>query len=371
MVDLGEGAFPATLDVDGDGDLDLIVGTTGQPRTGDEFWGTLYLFENVGTTTAPDFQLKDTDYLQFSALKVSSIQPFVQDLNQDGSLDLAFVSRNQASQTSLQYLPNQAASGQAVSFSTAQSVGFAVPIFGGDQPVLVDTDGDSDLDLLVGSSSGRLMYYQNQGSNVNPDFQLQNQSLGGISTSNSKRSLRLSVADFNADGKPDLLTGDNSGQLKLYPGFLDNLTQDEWTPDTSFVLNELSAKYESHRFGILVTPLATDLNADDNPDILLGNNAGGIFYLRNDETSKPPAPPNAGAAVLVFPNPAQSVVNVFSPEDAEVSLQNTLGQVVISPLKVTANVVKSLNTSRLASGVYLLRVTKTSGEVEVKKVVVR
>ena len=44
LPDVGSGAMPALADLDGDGDLDAIVGNTS---------GNLTAFENTGTTTGP------------------------------------------------------------------------------------------------------------------------------------------------------------------------------------------------------------------------------------------------------------------------------------------------------------------------------
>lgn len=371
MLDLGESTFPAVLDYDGDGDLDLLVGNAGQPQANGDFYATLYLYENTGTAQAPVFQLKDTDYLQLSTLKVSRIQPTVQDLNQDGVKDLA-LTWTKDSQVSFRYLPNQARNGQAVRFDLSQAVVYDLPLFGTDQPVLIDVDKDADFDLLIGKGTGQLEYYLNKGSNLSPDFQLQNAKLGGIENNSVTRNLRLSIADFDADGKLDLLTGDNFGKLKMYAGFLDLLNEAVWTPTTDFVLNELSRKYEAHRYGIMVTPLAADLNNDQNPDLLIGTNGGGMFYLRNDETSQPP-PPTIGnnQTVLVFPNPANNIVNILSSEDATVTVQNTLGQVLVSKFATTGGIAKSFDVSGLASGLYLFKIVgNTTGQMTVRKVVV-
>lgn len=371
MPDLGESTFPAVLDYDGDGDFDLLVGNAGQPQANGDFYGTLHLYENTGTAQAPVFQLKDTDYLQLSALKVTHIQPTMQDFSQDGVQDLA-LTWTKDGKTFFRYLPNQASSGQAVSFNLSQAVVYDFPLVSNDQPVLTDIDNDADFDLLIGKANGQLEYYINQGNNISPNFQLQTNSLGGIESSSTTRNLRLSIADFDADGKLDLLTGDNTGKLKMYASFLDTFNDAVWTPTTDFVLNELSREYEAHRYGVMVTPLAADLNNDQNPDLLIGTNGGGMFYLRNDETSKPPPPTTGnGQTVLVFPNPAQDIVNILSSEDATVTVQNTLGQVLVSKFATTGGIAKSFDVSSLASGMYLFKIVgNTTGQVTVRKVIV-
>jgi hypothetical protein len=75
-------------------------------------------------------------------------------------------------------------------------------------PLLVDWDGDGVQDLLVGSENGEIFFYRNEGTEKKPSF-LKGVKLesGGKVIKKGTRA-RIDVADWNSDGKLDLLLGD-------------------------------------------------------------------------------------------------------------------------------------------------------------------
>lgn len=54
-------AFPELVDIDGDGDLDCLLGACSEYE---DQGNSIYFYENTGTKTAPQFTLRDTDFLE-------------------------------------------------------------------------------------------------------------------------------------------------------------------------------------------------------------------------------------------------------------------------------------------------------------------
>jgi hypothetical protein len=79
MIDLGSGAYPVLVDLDGDGLTDLLVGNWGNWNgcsrdqwgiLNCEFIASIAYFKNVGTKTSPSFKLITNDLGGLSSLKV-------------------------------------------------------------------------------------------------------------------------------------------------------------------------------------------------------------------------------------------------------------------------------------------------------------
>lgn len=278
MLDLGENASPALMDYDGDGDQDLFIGNGGKVM-GEEYYATLYLFENIGDARNPIFELKDEDYLTLSAKKLTDIRPFFADLNQDQKLDLAFTASS-ARETLCMYIPNTSKDTSTFEGNPESLRKLTLPLKRLDQPCLIDTDQDGDLDLLIGRRSGALAYYKNIGSAQEPMYTLVTENLGGIKADPTKRSLSPFIIDMNLDGKLDLITGDASGQVLLYEKFLENL-EGTWKAQEDLFSNAATEQFTPYHFGAMTQPTAVDLNGDTLPDLLVGTSGGGLQIFKN------------------------------------------------------------------------------------------
>ena len=142
-------AIPTFVDLDADGDMDLLIG---------EYYGNMSYQENVGTAEEPSFAAPQQNPFGLSATNDYAIPVFA-DLDKDGDMDLIVMEYS----GSMQYFENK---------GTAEEPSFGVPItnpFGFAPmseyaifPTVADLDADGDMDLLIGEYDyGNLYYYEN------------------------------------------------------------------------------------------------------------------------------------------------------------------------------------------------------------------
>jgi hypothetical protein len=97
-------------------------------------------------------------------------------------------------------------------------------------PFFVDWDGDADLDILSGSAAGGVYLITNIGTRTAPSFAQPKEIIkpvghestpttyGDAHLDGPQSATRVWAADVNADGKLDLLVGDNTQLLHLAEG---------------------------------------------------------------------------------------------------------------------------------------------------------
>ncbi len=257
MIDVGSESVPTLADVDGDGDLDLIIGSKIAPRSDNS--GTVTWFENTGTTKAPAFRDRGVLPIQGEF----GYAPAVADLDGDGLPDLVLGTWTDR----VQWYRNHGTR-TAPSWQLADTALVTITRGSNTTPTLGDIDGDGLLDMVVGEASGQLNLYRNVGSRTAPKFELVSDNFQGIDVG---RRSAPHLVDMDGDGKLDLLVGNEDGLVQLWRN-VGGRGAFKFVLDSSFALT--SGDDDS-------APAAGDLDGDGRLEILMGGAGGGIRWFVN------------------------------------------------------------------------------------------
>ena len=262
-LDVGSESVPAFTDLDGDGDLDLLLSNKiepGQTRT-----GRLFVFENTGSRTAPAFAARGSVPGLPEAYHYA---PAFGDLDGDGDEDMLLGEWRDR----IAYYRNDGRDGGADGgilprWTLVDSAAATLTRGRNTTPALADLDADGDLDLLVGESSGTLNYYRNDGGPRSPDFQLVSDEFQGIDA--GRRSVPT-ILDLDGDGDLDLAVGSEASGLLLF--------MNEGSPAEPVFVETVPFAPAVPTF---TTPVFVDLDGDGDRDLVTGGGGGGLtVYLR-------------------------------------------------------------------------------------------
>lgn len=358
-------------DIDGDGDMDLII--TG---VNNNFIFSSYLYSNDGngvfTEIASPFQGVRDGAVAFS------------DVDGDGDQDVIISGRNGPSYLNL-YLNNGAG------IFTLSPNGTFLGLWGGSL-AFADVDGDGDPDFLATGANDAIMaqtqLYINQGDGtfiLEPNTPFLSVYLGDIS-----------FADIDGDNDQDLLISGthidlNEGNTRLYTndgtGHFSEVTNTGFEQfqysslafadvdgdnDPDVIISGQSSNgvitklYANNGFGIFSDVAGLpfqgtggpvvfqDIDGDGDPDVIIAT-FDEITNLYLNQTVLGVINFNESTKISFFPNPTTAIINFKGiSEEATVQLYDLTGKKLMDT-KIDTNST-SMDISQLSQGIYLVRI---------------
>ncbi len=367
IIDFGGTSAPTFADIDGDGDEDLFIASSGDASQTLNAHDILIYYKNTGTLLNPIFELQDTNFLNLSSKNYSGIKPCFGDLNGDLLIDLLLGDAN----GTLKYYTNTSVAG-TLSFTenTTTFASFSGPNYSA--PFLVDYNRDGKLDLFLGNIDGTVSYLQNTGTKNTPIFTKQVDSVGKICVRSVDDSRSFYgdgmsvpvVADLNKDGQWDLLLGGKYG-LYRYLNIENHLDDSLTLLDTvvTFALQQLAS---SKFTGLYVSPAIAQLDSDAILDIMTGNNGGGITVFSTYEFKGRfgiHSRAIASNSLSIIPNPALNTITLEGLEDEiySIHLIDATGKKIKDEAPHHSRK-PMVDISQLLPGVYFVMVVSKNGD---------
>ena len=287
---------PTTGDLDGDGDIDIIIS---------EFNGKLFYIENIAGANQP--ARFATPVFEFGGIDGTlRSQPAIVDINGDGLNDIIL--------------------GQASIF------------------------GDSDR-----QTSGSVNYYQNIGSIGNPLFdgnrntEFNTAALGNmhtkVTTDNSEDRVNSSPEYIVSEGELQILLGSGSGNLKRY-----KVNQDDLYGQFE-VIDSVIGQY---REGEQTTVAAYDIDNDNYYELLIGNRRGGLSFLNTEILVNMDVATDeeiTNNKILIYPNPSKNELSILTDQPIENIMVTDVNGRLYHP-SIDRN---TINILSMLPGVYFLR----------------
>ncbi|MFA6960762.1 MAG: VCBS repeat-containing protein [Opitutaceae bacterium] len=167
-----------------------------------------------------------------------------------------------------------------------------IDLYGMPSPVFADFRGTGKLDLICGEFVDGLTFFENIGTRTEPRY-----APGRRLTSNGRpitmplEMIVVTAFDWNADGRTDLVLSQEDGRVALIENTGRVLHSEvrsnprdepvvinlpEFTPPRFF-----RQQADEVKFGVLTSPTITDWDNDGRADIVTGNAAGEVAYIRN------------------------------------------------------------------------------------------
>lgn len=279
------GSTLTVLDDDEDGDKDLLLG--------DIAFNSLTYLKNGGNSLLANMVSYDNQFPVYDDPVNVPIFPaaFYVDVNNDDKKDILVSPNSNTSSVNKDNVWFYENTGNASERFELKQKDFLVNTqidYGSySHPVFFDHNSDGLLDLIVcngflynefGASEGKVVYYENTGTALQPEFTYITDNYAGLSALGFEF-CRPTFGDLDNDGDADMIIGEINGVLHYF----ENIAGASNPCNFTFT----SLNYFNIDIGTFSHPQLVDLNEDGLLDLVVGRNAplGNIAFYKNIGTA--------------------------------------------------------------------------------------